>query len=116
MVIAAGLARQWAAEHGYLQFSSNVAYFTGEQPASDASATSFRVAVQLPLRLRKIRDWLRAHQAGVVEVKKRGIDTDPQKWLRALSPEGDRKLTLLLFPLESRPVAVLADACPDVDR
>ena len=68
------------------------------------------------MRLSPIRDWLRAHHANVVEVKKRGVDADPQAWLRELSNDNEWRLTLILLPFGRRPVALLTERMPSWDR
>jgi hypothetical protein len=62
----------------------------------------------LPMRVNKLAQHLRAHNIGQLEIKKRGVENDPEKLRRELKLSGSNVATLLIANFGGRPVAILA--------
>jgi predicted RNA methylase len=107
-VLAADLAGELAAEHELSAVSPEVAYFTGPQPISDPAVACFAVDEVLPLNLRRVAQHLRARGIGRLEIKKRGVEHDPQQVRRALKLWGDDSATLILTKVNCKRTAIVA--------
>ncbi|HEX2473152.1 MAG TPA: hypothetical protein VHK01_00315 [Lacipirellulaceae bacterium] len=83
-------------------------YFTGNSPIIDAAVGCFKIEQVLPLRVRAIAEHLRDRGIGRLEIKKRGIDIDPEKLRRDLKLRGDNAATLLITPIAGRHAAIVA--------
>jgi hypothetical protein len=107
-VLAAGLKGVLAAEHGLFALAAGPTYLTGPCPIDDAALACFEVAEVLPLQRRKLAGYVRERAIGELEIKKRGVDIDPQQLRRDLKLRGDKAATLLIMPVADRPTAILA--------
>ena len=107
-VLDAGLKGVLALEHDLSALGPGPTYFTGPRPIDDAALAGFEVADVLPLQLRKLTPYLRERGIGQLEIKKRGVDIDPEKLRRDLKLRGDNSATLLITPIAGRPIAILA--------
>ncbi len=86
--------------------------FTSEEPICSPWLSSFEVVAEMPWRIKKIRAWLAANDAGVVEVKTRGgaVETDTaQKKLRC---GGDTRFTIFGLRLGRKIIAVITRRLP----
>jgi hypothetical protein len=110
-VLAAGLAGAMAAECGLEAVTASAAYLTGE-PASSvlhhAAMACFEVLDVCPLRIKPLRQLLRDRGIGRVEVKKRGVDVDPQRLAAELQGPGEARAALLLFRKREKMTAIIA--------
>ena len=106
-VLAAGLDGALAAEHGLAPITPGIAYWSGPRPIDDAAMSCFEVHETLPLDLKRLTALLRAHNVGRLEIKKRGVDHDPQTLRRQLAPAGDESATLLLLKIAGRVTAIV---------
>jgi len=114
-VLAARLTGALAAEHDLLAVSPGIAYLTGPRPIGDPALACFAVEEVFPLKLRQLAQHLGARGIGRLEIKKRGVDHDPQQVRRQLNLRGDESATLFLTKLNAKHVAVLARRV-EVDR
>ncbi len=113
-VLAAGLCGALAAECGLEAVTAQAAYLTGESGATvmqDAVLTCFEVLEIMPLRIKALRQWLRDRGIGRVEVKKRGVDIDPQRLAAELQGPGEARATLLVFRKREKTTAIIARRC-----
>lgn len=108
-VTAARLTGTIASEHGLSALGGGPSYLTGPHPIEDAALACFRVRDVLPLRVGKLAQYFRAHNIGQLEIKKRGVDIDPEKLRRELKLRGSNAATLLITPMGGRPVAIVAE-------
>lgn len=83
-----------------------IAYFSSHHYTPTPFATAFAIEAVLPLKEKEISRWLRQHQVGVVEIKKRGVDIDPAQFRRKLSLEGHETRTLILTRYQGSKVAI----------
>lgn len=115
-VIRAGAVDTLAALLGAGRVAEEIAYLIGDpvtagpalmpaatEPAPErtdpeAYATAFRILDVLPAKEKVLRAWVREHQVGRLEIKKRGVDTDPAALRRRLRPAGPQAATLVLTP------------------
>jgi len=107
-VLAAHLTGALAAEHGLAAVAAGPSYLTGGDPVVDAALACFEVEEVLPMKMRAIAQYLRDRGIGRLEIKKRGLDLDPERTRRELKLRGDGEATLLFTPLAGRQVAILA--------
>jgi hypothetical protein len=110
-ILAAGLCGALAAECGLEAVTSQAVYLTGEPAAHilhDAALACFEVMDVLPLRIKPLRQWLRDRGIGRVEVKKRGVDIDPQRLVAELQGPGEGHATLLICKMREKTTAIIA--------
>ncbi len=105
---AAGLTGAFAMRHNLAALGQEAGYLTSTVPCSHPLLARFEIHEQLPLRLKPLAQALRARGLGQLEIKKRGVDIDPEKLRRQLKLRGDAQATLLLTKLGQREVAFLA--------
>ena len=109
------LARQLSP--GARMLHSTIAYITLDERPDTAFGSAFRVLEVLPLDPKAVRRALMARGATSVEIKKRGVDIEPEafrKQLKLRPPErgtasGPRELTVILTRVGDRRRAVLAE-------
>lgn len=108
-VTAARLAGVIAAEHELSVLGGGPSYLTGARFIDDAALACFRVNDVLPMRVGKLAAHLRARDIGQLEIKKRGVDIDPEQLRRELKLRGTYAATLLITKVGGRPMAMLAE-------
>jgi hypothetical protein len=107
-VLAAKLKGVLAAEHELTALSAGSTYLTGDLAITDPALACFAVEDIMPFRVNKLTSHLRTHNIGQLEIKKRGIELDPDKLRRQLKLRGDNSATLLITPIAARATAILA--------
>ncbi len=108
-VLAAHLKGALAAEHGLQLLAGGASYLTGASPiVVDEALTCFEVDDVLPLRVPAVARYLSARGVGRLEIKKRGVDVDPERLRREFKLRGDHEATLLISPVGDRPAAIVA--------
>ncbi|WP_035759657.1 THUMP-like domain-containing protein [Granulicoccus phenolivorans] len=96
--IRCGGLGELAARHGLSALAPEIAYLTGPEPVESPWLIRFRVLEDLPWKEKLVRQWVRDHRIGTLEIKKRGIDVDPAALRRRLKPAGSERATILLTP------------------
>ncbi len=107
-VLAAKLTGALAAEHALSAITPGIAYLTGDTALDDAALACFEVLDQLPLRIETLKSWLKDRGIGRLEIKKRGVDTDPERLRRQLQVAGDATATLIVTRIEGRRTVIAA--------
>lgn len=107
-VLAARLQGALGQKHGLSFLQPGIAYLTGDQRIEDPAIAGFEVLDQLPLDVKRLRGWLRERDIGRVEIKKRGIDIEPEQLRRSLKLAGDKDAVLLLTPHAGKHIALVA--------
>jgi hypothetical protein len=107
-VVAARLTGALAAEHHLNALGAGPTYLTGPRPIADDALGCFEVDDVRPLRVRSLAQHLRARNIGQLEIKKRGVDIEPEKLRRDLKLHGPNAATLLVAKIAGRPAAILA--------
>ena len=87
--------------------SPGIAYLTGDNAIDDPAIACFEIEGQLPLEKRRLASYLRERGIGTLEIKKRGVDLDPDELRRQLKLRGDNSATLILTPHSGKQVAIL---------
>jgi hypothetical protein len=107
-VLAARLQGVLAAEYDLNALSDGPGYLTGSHEIFDAALSCFEVVDVLPFETRKLARYLRERAVGQLEIKKRGVELDPEKLRRDLKLRGDNAVTLLICRVAGRPMAIVA--------
>lgn len=107
-IIAAHLLGALAERHDLQSLGAGSVYLTGGSEIADPLLSAFEVEETLPLRSVAVAKSLAARGVGRVEVKKRGVATDPEKFRRDLKLSGDSEATVFLTRIGKRQVALIA--------
>ena len=106
-VLAAGLAATLAAEHRLLPIAPGVAYWTADEPVDDRALGCFEVGDVMPLDVKRLKAHLRGRGIGRLEIKKRGVDCQPEQLRRQLTLRGESAATLIVLPIGGRTTAIV---------
>jgi hypothetical protein len=106
-VVRAHLVAEFASTVDGVLADPRIAYVFADAPAPTPFATAFEVVAELPYGRKALRSALRAHDVGVLEIRKRGVAVEPDELRRDLRLSGTRAATLVLTRLGTRPVAYL---------
>ena len=107
-VLAAKLESALALHHDLRAIASSIAYFTGDEPISEATLDGFEVLETLPYDMRTVKQWLAARGFGRLEIKKRGVPLEPEKVRSELANDGTDAATVLLAKISGRVKAIVA--------
>lgn len=107
-IIASHLLGAIANHYGLRSLGSGGAYLTGDEEIANPLLSGFEIEESLPLRTAAVADWLSARNVGRVEVKKRGVTIDPEKFRRDLKLRGDNEATVILTRAGKRQLAIVA--------
>lgn len=89
--------------------SDSIAYLTGDAALTSPFVQSFRVREVLPNDIKHLAKALRARNLGTLEIKKRGVDTDPAVLRKKLQLKGPESATLILTRRGNTRLSILAD-------
>lgn len=115
-VLAAKLTGSLCQETGLAAVSTGVAYLTSGDRESSRPALSddgqmalgkdsrpllaaFEIIDVLPVDLKQLKSYCRQHRLGHLEVKKRGLDIDPERLRKQVIGNGDESATLIVAPI-----------------
>jgi hypothetical protein len=107
-VLAGHLKGVLAAEHTLSALAEGPTYLTGPHPIADVALACFEVDNVLPYEPRKLARYLAERSIGQLEIKKRGVEIDPEKLRRGLRLRGDNAAALLVTRIGRRSMAVVA--------
>ena len=110
--MAAGLLGALADKHKLFSLGVGGAYLTGNEAISDPLAAGFAVLDWLPLRSAELAKYLDKRGIGRLEIKKRGVSTEPESLRRQLKLRGDNFATILLTKIGRRELAIVAERLP----
>lgn len=108
-VLAAKLTGALCAEHLLAAIAPGIAYLTADSLVSDGAVAAFEVQDVLPFDLKQLKAYCRESQIGRLEVKKRGVEINPEKVRRAVIGEGDHGATLIVTRLDGKTKAICAN-------
>jgi hypothetical protein len=106
-VIRAGGVAQLGSQLDAGLLDPSIAYLTGDRLVETGFATTFEVDTVLPYALKPVKRWLREHDIGTLEIKKRGVDVDPAVLRTRLSLRGPRSASLVISRTPRAAVAVV---------
>jgi hypothetical protein len=95
-VIRAGAISLLAEQLGATLVDPSIAYLTSDRFEHTPFARAYEVLDRLPYTESVLRSWLRERDIGVLEIKQRGIDLDPARLRRRLSPRGSNSATWVI--------------------
>jgi hypothetical protein len=107
-IVRAGLVRHYAARHGLWQIDERIAYLSGDQPP--AGVRAFRVLDSVRYSEKAVRQLLRAHDVGAIEILTRGVAVTPDVLRRKLKLAGSRSLSMIITRIGDVAMAYLAQA------
>lgn len=97
-VIRAGAVPELADQLDARPLADHVAYLVADHHLVTVWATACHVLEVRDAGEKALRAWVRDHDIGILEIKKRGVDVDPAELRRRLRPAGRRAATLVLTP------------------
>jgi hypothetical protein len=106
-VLASKLTGQIAETLELRPLTAGGGYLTGDQFVDHPALARYRVEAALPYRTSKLKSLLAARSIGRLEVKKRGVDLDPEQVRRELHVPGETHATLLLTRTGDRVMAMV---------
>jgi THUMP domain-like len=108
-ILAARLTGALAEKFDLHAPTRSVAYLSGPEPIDERLLSCYLVRKQLPLHLKQLKARLRQLEIGQVEVKKRGLKIDPNRWEKQLKTKATGRAVLICFEFQGKAIAVLAD-------
>jgi hypothetical protein len=109
-VIRAGLVEHLARDLGAAKIDREIAFLTADRAVPTPFARAFRVIEAFPFGLKRLKARLRALDAGIVTVKKRGSPLDTDALARQLRGDGPRPLVVALTRVVGKPYAIVLSA------
>lgn len=94
--IRAGLVAAAVGDADAWLLDPHVAYLSSHTPIPSAWVTNFEVLDVLDYNRKVLKAYVRDHDIGTLEIKKRAIDVDPAELRRALRPRGPNRATIIL--------------------
>ncbi|QDS99652.1 THUMP-like domain-containing protein [Adhaeretor mobilis] len=107
-LIAADLTGAWANRLILATLGPGAVYLTGDTLPETELLTPFEVLEVFPLKPKAIREHLKQHKVGRVEIKVRGVDVRPETFRQSLALKGNGQRTLILTRIGPREVAIVA--------
>jgi hypothetical protein len=108
VVLAAKLEGDLARISGLEAVADGVAYFTSDAPVEHGALARFEVIEVMPYRAADLKRWLAERGMGRIEVKKRGVDLEPEQVRREIGVDGDVAATILLARIGGHLTAIVA--------
>lgn len=102
-VIRAGLVQELGEKLGARPIHPSIAYLIAPRPTSHeqnhrtcAFGKAYRVQQVLPHTTKVLKSWVKNHDIGTLEIKKRGTDITPEHLRRQLRPTGSQHATFMV--------------------
>jgi hypothetical protein len=86
---------------------------TADQTVTSPWLTAFEHLESMPWRPKRVRQWLAAHDAGIVEVKTRGKAVDPEAAQKQLRGPGNTPYTVFVLRFDRKRTAFITRRCTD---
>lgn len=103
----AGLIGLLSGEHDAPLIHPKLGLLTSDAPIDSPWLTGFELLAELPWRPKKVRQWLGAHDAGIIEVKTRGKAVAPDAAAKQLRGKGETPYTVFVLRFDLRVVALV---------
>lgn len=94
-VVRAHLFGVLAEKHRLRQIDPRIAWLTGDTLVRDPLLKAFQVECELPFETKAIREFLRKHEVGRLEIKKRGVNLVPEEFRASVKLAGPNEGTLI---------------------
>ena len=111
-VIRAGLVTAVAPLVEGTLLHPKIAYLTSDRWVATPFATAYRVEEVLPYDVKALRRALRARDVGILTVKKRGVEVEPEVLRKRLAPRGRAAATLVVTRTADATLALLVQPMP----
>lgn len=112
-VVRAGLVGDLAAQLGAHPFDPTIAYLTSPDRRQTPFARTYAIDAAMPFHLKRLREYLREHHVGRVEIQRRGSAVDPVELERGLKLRGSDLRTIVLTRVLGKPYALVAQGIRD---
>jgi SAM-dependent methyltransferase len=109
-VVRAHLVAEFARTVGGTLADRRIAYVFTDSPQPTPFGRGFEVIERFPYGLKRLREAVRSRDIGTLEIKKRGLDVDPDRVRRELRLAGSGRATLILTRVAGAPTALLTRA------
>ncbi len=111
-LVRSGLLGRFAEEFGLWNIDPEIGYLSSDQEIRSPFLDGFRVIACESLDPRKIRELMREHAVGRIQIRKRGIAERPETLEQRFLPKkyGTRFVTFFATRLGDRHIGILADA------
>ncbi len=109
-VVRSHLVAEFASTVDGVLLDPRIAYVTTDVATATPFGTRLEIVAELPYGLKPLRAAMRAHDIGVLEIRKRGLNIDPDRLRRELKLSGRTSATLVLTRIGTRPAAYLCAA------
>ena len=109
-LIRSHLIGAFAQQHSLGTTSPGIAYLTGAE-VSSPWLRRFKVVDELPLQEKVIRQYFARHDIGRVEIKKRGVDIEPEVLRKKLKVKGSGAATLIATKVGGARKALVCHEC-----
>ncbi|MGD7704845.1 class I SAM-dependent methyltransferase [Microlunatus sp. Y2014] len=107
-VIRAGAVDTLAVRLAAHRLDPQIAYLTTDEPPDTPYGVGFEMVGSFPWKEKVLRAWVRDHEIGTLEIKKRGIEVDPATLRKRLHLKGSGSATIVITPsLEGARVLVV---------
>jgi SAM-dependent methyltransferase len=107
-ILRAGLVSDIGEQLNAFQLDPDIAYLTADRNLHTSFARAWQIEAWIPFNLKRLRDYLRKRNVGLVTVKKRGSPLEPEELIRALRLSGDGERIIFLTHLLGRPIVIIA--------
>jgi len=107
-VLAAKLTNAISREHRLAAVSPGVAYFTGDRAIDDLLLDVFEIHDVLPFDRKRLKSYCRERSIGRLEIKKRGVEIEPETLRKQIVQRGDASATLIVAPIAGQVKAIIA--------
>lgn len=108
-VIRARLIGQVADEVAGGMLDPNIAYITSDKKIETPFARGFRILQEVPSKQKQLASFLKKHDIGTLEIKKRGVDIDPHTLRKSLRLNGPKSATVIMTRIGQKHVSYLVE-------
>jgi hypothetical protein len=110
-VLAAKLTGVLAEQLNLAALAAGSVYLTGDGAINHPALATFAIRDQVPFDVKKLKAYFRERGIGKLEIKKRGVDVQPEQLRKSLALSGDEPATLFVTRLGKKVVAFVAERC-----
>ncbi|CAB4631676.1 unannotated protein [freshwater metagenome] len=95
-LIRSSLMADFAKPLGLTLISPEIAYLSSNEKISSPWLKGYQVIDNLVFDRKKLKAYVREHNIGILEIKKRGSDISPEELRKQLAPKGEGAATLIV--------------------
>ncbi|MFT4185828.1 MAG: class I SAM-dependent methyltransferase [Micrococcaceae bacterium] len=106
-LLRAGLLNEFAVKHDLAQFDKTIAYLTSDSEVISPWVQKYHVIEVLPYKIKVLKKYLKTHDIGVLNIKKRGIKETPEQLRKLLKPKGANKATFIVTRAQGKRIVMV---------